>query len=790
MKCRLQFLHRRELEILEPRIAPAGVFTFLDTDGDAVTVSSTRGTNADLAAAVQPFLSASGAGFQLQKVALNTAPAIFKGTTLVISAAPSAGGNGFVDVGHIDATGIDLGSVTIDGDLGQIDAGNANAQTSALRSLSAVSLGVRGLATQGAGGSLVSTILGGVGSLVLSGDLRGAQFQVLGSLVDPDPLTHSRTDAAAKIGAVRIGGSVIGSAEAGSGQIFAKGRIGTITLGGSIVGGTAAESGRLWAEGGITTATIDGSITGGTAAGATSSGQLFAGGDSGKILVKGQLIGGDGRESGFIGNGRGIDSVTILGGIEGGTGLRSGTVASASKIGLVSVGGDIIGSKGEESGVIRSTLSIQTVKIVGDVFGGAGARSGLIGSADVVGTIDIDGSVIGGDGEQSGAVGSIGKLGDVKVTGDVRGGLGARSGQIVSQSTIRSVTIDGSVIGSLAFESGSIGSFGGLGPVKIGGDLVGGAGAFSGAILAGAEDHENDSPASIASVTIGGDITALLDDGGDAGDHAGSILTDGALGPVRVEGAVLGGNGFRTGVVSGGSIKSVSIGDDLRGGAGPESGGIVSTSGSIGAVVIGGALRSGTALASGYVMSADKLTSVQADSVAGGGRSRALISALNEIGSVTVTEFIEYADIFAGLNLSRQFTESGARIGTVTIGTTSSGESTPYILATNIVASALPGLDGAYGTRDDISLSGAEGGGLSRIGSVIINGEILDQIRQFLLEEVEEEIEVGFNFGIVADQVVRVIVAGQTVAQEIGPRNDFIPIGESTLTINEMERDE
>jgi hypothetical protein len=126
----------------------------------------------------------------------------------------------------------------------------------------------------------------------------------------------------------------------------------------------------------------------------------------------------------------------------------------------------------------------------------------------------------------------------------------------------------------------------------------------------------------------------------------------------------------------------------------------------------------------------------------------------------------------------------------VTIGTTSSGESTPYILATNIVASALPGLDGAYGTRDDISLSGSEGGGLSRIGSVIINGEIRDQIGQFLLQEVEEEIEDGFHFGIVADQVVRVIVAGQTVAQEIGPRNDFIPIGESTLTINEMERDE
>jgi hypothetical protein len=788
MKNEHRQIQRSAVEILEARIAPAGVFTFLDTDGDTVTVSSTRGTSADLAAAVQPFLNPSGGGFQLQKVALSGAPAVFRGTTLVISAAPSFTGNGFVDVGHIDATGLDLGSVTIDGDLGQIDAGDANAQTTALRSLSAVSLGVRGLATQAAGGSLVSTILGGVGSLVLSGDLRDAHFQVLGSVVDPDPLVHSTTDAAAKIGALRIGGSVIGGADAGSGQVFAKGRIGTVTLGGGILGGTAPESGRIWAEGGITRATIEGSIVGGTDAAGISSGQLFAGGKSGKFLVKGQLIGGAAADSGLIGNGRGLDSVTIQGGIEGGDGLRSGTVASAATITLVSVTGGILGGSGEESGVIRSSVALKTVNIFGDVRGGTGDRSGLIGSTATIGTVTIAGSIFGGEGEQSGAVGSIGAFGTVKVTGDVRGGSGPRSGEIVSEATIKSVTVEGSLVGGSAFESGAIGSFGGLGTVKVNGDVIAGAGDYSGTIQAGAADPQIGPLAPISSITIGGDLTAILTSGLAAGTNAGGILADGALGPVRIAGSLLGGEGDRTGVIRAASIRSVSIGGDLRGGGGEGSGGVISTSGNVGAVVIGGALQSGDHPESGFVMSADELASVQVESVSGSSRARVLISALHEIGAVTITDFVEYADIFAGLSLNRLFSSPAARIGTVSIGSSSpsQGEFTPYIRATNIVASARPGEDGDFGTFDDESLSGSESG-LSNIGLVVIRGEILDGGGQFFGEG--GGIVSGENFGIVADHVVRVVVAGQIVAQQAGPTNDFIPLGESTLAINELDVD-
>jgi hypothetical protein len=40
------------VEPLETRIAPAAIFTFIDVDGDAVTVKTSKGTNADLAAVI------------------------------------------------------------------------------------------------------------------------------------------------------------------------------------------------------------------------------------------------------------------------------------------------------------------------------------------------------------------------------------------------------------------------------------------------------------------------------------------------------------------------------------------------------------------------------------------------------------------------------------------------------------------------------------------------------------------------------------------------------------------
>jgi hypothetical protein len=748
-------------EILEARIAPAAIFTFVDTDGDNVTVSSTKGTNAQLAAVMQ--LVGSGTGFQLQTIALASQPGIFQGTTLVVSAAPAGGGNGFVDVGSINATGLDLSSVTIDGDLGYINAGDANIKTAGLKSLSAVSLGERGIATQGAGASLISTIFGGVGSFVLSGNLNGATFQVLGSAVDPDPLVHSNTDAAATIGAVKIGGSVLGGAAAGSGQIYAKGRIGTIQVGtqgvtgGNISGGTGAESGRIWTEGGFGSATIEGSIIGGNSVGATDSGQLFGGGQSNKVLVKGKLIGGLGEDSGQVLNNRGLGTVTIQQGIEGGDGTGSGTLASNGKITSVTVvGGGVTGGDGNESGVIRSTGTIQTLKITGNVQGGNGAQSGIIGSAATIQNLTVDGSVIGGGGFQSGALGSLLGLGTVRVTGDLQGGPAIKSGQIVSAAKIQSVTVDGSVIGGAGFESGAIGSLVGLGPVKIGGDLVAGTGAFSGVIVSGSGDFVGAATGSIASVTIGGSIDGDLGPNFTAGANSASILTDGALGAVIVRDDVIGGDSTEVGTIVGRTIASVLIEgsltggdgessgtilatvklgpvtvlDDVTGGAG-ESSGAIRSAGSMGAVTIGGTLSGGTGDFSGMVetqgepadskMGAVKITGAI---VGGAGRNSGSVHSSGALTSLTADELRGYTGTagrsigFGSGSVSSELDMGPVKIvGSILGGTgDESGKITSGANLTSLtVGNKLSGGSGDYDTTADT---------LAQLGQVYVEGAL------------------------------------------------------------------
>ena len=117
--------------------------TFTDVDGDLVTIKVSKGT-----LKVEDFtIVPSGQGAQLALVDFS-GETEFAGANLSITAkrAPEAPPLAFVlvDVGYINASGIDLGKVVIKGDLGQIDAGNDLDPRPGLLSLSANSLGQRG----------------------------------------------------------------------------------------------------------------------------------------------------------------------------------------------------------------------------------------------------------------------------------------------------------------------------------------------------------------------------------------------------------------------------------------------------------------------------------------------------------------------------------------------------------------------------------------------------------------------------------------------------------------------
>ena len=118
------------VEPLEARIAPAAVVTFTDVDGDLVTVSSSKGTHDQLVAATG---GVNGLNDHVLQTLDLTTSADFNGANISIIATPKAGkGDGFVNVGYINASGRVLGTVTVNGDLGVIDVGNTNVNLFAL----------------------------------------------------------------------------------------------------------------------------------------------------------------------------------------------------------------------------------------------------------------------------------------------------------------------------------------------------------------------------------------------------------------------------------------------------------------------------------------------------------------------------------------------------------------------------------------------------------------------------------------------------------------------------------
>jgi hypothetical protein len=193
------------IEPLESRIAPASVaVTYTDIDGDLVKIT------ARLPGATVPPLDVAdltfvGGGTDGQLATLTLTVPLFQNASIGFAVTKKPGGDGLANVGFIDATGRDLASVTVKGDLGKIAVGDTDTTTTALGKLSVRSMGLYGNATQGGGATNPrSTFNGPLGVLKISGDLAHANLFVLGN-----PLAL----ADGKIGSVTIGGSIIGTAE-------------------------------------------------------------------------------------------------------------------------------------------------------------------------------------------------------------------------------------------------------------------------------------------------------------------------------------------------------------------------------------------------------------------------------------------------------------------------------------------------------------------------------------------------------------------------------------------------
>jgi hypothetical protein len=502
------------IEPLEPRIAPAAVVTFTDIDGDLVKITASKGP---LDAADLTFLGG-GAGGQLSK--LNLTDAGFQGADIKIAVTKKPGGDGKVHVGFIDATGRDLRTVVVPGDLALIVAGDADTATTGLASLSVASLGRLGTQTAPTIGALGLQI-NGLGSVKVKGDIYLARVLVDGG-------------ADGRLDSLAVGGSIIGGGIDNSGIVFTEGQIGKIVVKGSLLGSTGASSGRIDSATGIGSVSITGNVIGGSGA---QSGMVSSGGViSGSVFVGGNVVGGTGKESGRIAAGA-ISSVQISGSLVGGAGEASGSVRAGGDLFFFTLGGDLIGSGGDESGTVIVDGRMLNGSIRYDIFGGniSGSQSttytGVV-IANSIGAFTIGGSIFSG---QDSSTGSF-----------------LISGGIVSESQIGSLTIKGSVVGANGVSAyilakGAVAPTAtsdiGIGKLTIGGRVeraIIGAGYV---LDTGLISNGN---AQIGSVTVGGDwITSTMfagirDKNGDGfGGADDEVASDPATGPVASIASIL-----------------------------------------------------------------------------------------------------------------------------------------------------------------------------------------------------------------------------------------------------------
>jgi len=506
------------IEILESRIAPAAVFYFTDVDGDHVKISSTLGTNTELAAAVtlgnaaQP---AVGKPHQLEMLTLGSA---FEGASISITATPSndlnpgtaiKSGDGFVNVGEINATSIDLKTVTIHGDLGQIIVGDGTTTGPGLKSLSVQSMGDFGLTT--GANDTASRFTNGVTSIKVAHDVNGVSLRAIASGSAPT----------AKIGSVFIGGNLIGGSTTDTGEIIAADGIGSVKIMQSVIGGSALQTGRI----------------------ATNSG-----GNIGSIYIGGSLVGGSAQATGVVYSPANIGSVTVRGSVLGGSAVTSGGI-DGGNIGSVTIGGNLMGTQFVSAAAVDHTAfvrvqdNLKNVTIGGSIVsgletgGGALTFSGAIQAGETLGAVKVLGSILGSAGQT------------VVISG---AGLAAPTTK-TQDPAIKSVSITGSatyaeIEGGYDLDGNPFGGDAQIGVVTIGGDLIASdiiAGVKStGTDFGNPTDTLIDRPgnaatdgilATISSIVVGGQIegtTATGDMFGIEAQLIGSIKTGGVSLPL------------------------------------------------------------------------------------------------------------------------------------------------------------------------------------------------------------------------------------------------------------------
>jgi hypothetical protein len=786
--------HLTHIELLEDRIAPATIInpftvTFKDGSGDTAVVNISKPLFKNATAAgkiliftdnngntVQESFTGNGAIENLAEINL-LARADAQDLSITVKVIPQVGvGDLQVNVGLIAAANfsvadqvsqnIDLGNIYIQGNLGQITAGD-NFSTPAIQSLKVLSMNQ----------ALQSDVLGTITNMNVQGDFN-ANLSVIGYQFG-------------SIGKLTIGGSLAGdtAGDQGSGVIQFTGRVGAATIG-NITGTAASNTGELLGTSAnpssIGSLVVTGSITGG---GGADSGQVFAQAGIGKISVTGSVIGGSGQNSGEIAGPLG--TVNITGNLTGGSGISSGAIFSevvntaqnavAVPMGSVTIGGSIMGgsagvaaagstaSTPGDSGII-SAFSARSITIGGSLIGGTpGTGTNTNGTLDQ--TADTSGAIL------------VNSVQSLTIVGNIIGGGGPDSGVITGQSLLPamkygSISVSGGITGGSGAISGAIEVNGLLGGtitnLHIGETVIGGSGTQSGQVLASTL---------LGTVFVGGDVI------GGTANNTGEIFTNGSLTNGLIKGNLSGNTAIdssnavlASGYIQAGHIGTLNINGNVTSGVNKGTGGLANS----------GAIRS----------TADILSLTIGGAVTGTAANPVVISAQNgpvtagipktdlAIKSVTIDQNVAYLNLLAGYgptidtsssttnNVTTTTIPAGAALGTPSDGTAQIGTVTfgGDLSASNVVAGVTPGSSGFFGTSKDtaIAASTANAALFSTIASIIVDGTATGDSTP------------TDSFGFVAQQVTSVQVGSTAVALHSGPNNDHLVVVSGNLVVNEV----
>ncbi|MDB5540616.1 MAG: Ca2+-binding protein toxin-related [Devosia sp.] len=272
--------------------------TFTDVDGDLVTIRTTKGPLTANEFTLTGVNTLGGATLRLIDFQGHSE---LNGTSLSITARPQIiggvrHGDGLVNIGELDASGLALGNVGIGGDLGQFHLGSGTT-VAAARMFVLNSLGLAGLSTQGgANASLTSTfagtlpvfivktsvdgvVVGGgkLGIVRIGGNLTDSQF-VLSGVANPKTAAAANVLKLLTVGANFEHSRVLAGFSAFGGNPHVQ--IGTIRIGGNWVASTVVAGISADADGFYGTADDSVLPGGGTVASRIAS-----------IVIKGQALG-------------------------------------------------------------------------------------------------------------------------------------------------------------------------------------------------------------------------------------------------------------------------------------------------------------------------------------------------------------------------------------------------------------------------------------------------------------------------------------------------------------------